>query len=90
MGDLETGTGAVRHVAVALRTARLARGMSQEEVAHAAGVAVSTYTRLERGAGRNGTNPTLSTLRSIGRALGVRIRVLVDDDTGAPRSNQPS
>ncbi len=87
MGDLGTGTGAVRQVAAALRTARLARGMSQEDVAHAAGIAVSTYTRLERGSGARGTNPTLSTLRSIGRALGVRIRVVVDN-AGESASNQ--
>lgn len=46
------------------------RGLSQEAVAHAAGIAVTTYARIERG-GRSARNPTFRTLAKVCGALGV-------------------
>lgn len=56
---------------LALRRTRESLGMSQEDVAHAAGVAVSTYARLERDA--LNANPTVRTVLSVYGVLGVAV-----------------
>ncbi len=52
-----------------IRTLRLERGLSQEEVAHRAGVHVTYLSGIERGR----RNPSLMNLRKIAGALGVSV-----------------
>lgn len=73
----------------AIRDARAELGMSQEEVAYAAGVAVSTYARLERPSSAATANPTVGTLARISHVLGMDLNVV----TSAPlveRKNEDS
>ena len=51
----------------AIRQLREKRGLTQEAVAHEAGVTASTYGLIERGQ----SNPTWATVRDIATALGV-------------------
>lgn len=53
----------------AIRQLREKRGLTQEAVAHEAGVTASTYGLIERGQ----SNPTWATVRDIAEALGVTI-----------------
>ncbi|WP_416211777.1 helix-turn-helix transcriptional regulator [Microbacterium xanthum] len=57
---MQTLAGAVREV-------RLRKGLSQEDVANAAGISVYTYACVERGRGATGgvPNPTLDTVLRI-------------------------
>lgn len=56
--------------AMFLRAKRKQLGISQENVAHNAGLAVSTYVRFERKAENGNTkNPTMKTLNALIRAL---------------------
>jgi transcriptional regulator with XRE-family HTH domain len=50
-----------------LRRLREARGLSQEATAQAAGIALNTYSRIERGQ----TSPSWPTVRQLANALGV-------------------
>lgn len=55
-----------------LRAARVHHGLSQEQVALEAGIAVYTYGNLERGRSRSGIeNPTLDTLLRVFLALSI-------------------
>jgi transcriptional regulator with XRE-family HTH domain len=56
-------------LAGAIRALRKNRGTTQEEVAHAAGLTSSSYSRIERGV----TNPAWTTVQRIAGALGVTI-----------------
>lgn len=58
-----------------LRTARLARGLTREQLAVAAGIASSTVARTEHGIFR----PTVRTLDALADALGVTAAALIDD-----------
>ena len=58
-----------------LRKARLARGLSQEELAHRSGVHRTYIGAIERGE----YNFTILSLRKITRALGISLRAAVDD-----------
>jgi transcriptional regulator with XRE-family HTH domain len=64
-----------------LQDLRLARGMTQEEVAHAAGISRNHYQLMERGlsdrAKDKPANPRLSSLRGIAGVLGLPVPVLV-------------
>ena len=53
-----------RALGLRLQRARLAKGMSQEAVAHAAGISTFTYQKFEKGESKPGTpmNPRLRTL----------------------------
>lgn len=53
----------------AIRQLRDKRGMTQEALAHAAGVTVGHLSMIERGH----SNPTWGTMKGIARALGTRI-----------------
>jgi transcriptional regulator with XRE-family HTH domain len=55
-----------------LRSLRTARALSQEHVAHEAGIDVTTYGRIERAVrGARWANPRLQTTRKLLKALGV-------------------
>ncbi len=58
-----------------LQRFRWAVGLSQERVAHEAGISTFTYQKLEKGESNPGTpaNPRLRTVVMIARALGVPV-----------------
>ena len=68
-----------RVLGVKLQRARLAKGLSQEAVAHAAGISTFTYQKFEKGESRPGTpmNPRLRTLFALAEALDVGVGELV-------------
>ena len=65
------------HLADNIKALRTARGLSQQQIARAAGVPRATWTHLESGA----ANPTLTVLVKVATALQVR----VDELLAAPR-----
>lgn len=56
----------------AIRQLRAKRGVTQEDLAHDAGITTGTLSLIERGQ----SNPTWGTVRSIARALGVSMSEL--------------
>jgi transcriptional regulator with XRE-family HTH domain len=64
-----------------LRSLRRKRGLSQEAVAHAAGLTAYTYQKFEHGESRPGTpmNPGLKTLIELSRVFGVSVSELLPD-----------
>lgn len=66
---------------LALRLCELRRdsGLSQEAVAHMAGISTYTYQKFEKGESKPGTpmNPRLSTLMALSRVFGVRLNDLL-------------
>ena len=68
-----------RQLGVQLQRARIARGLSQEALAHAAGISTYTYQKFEKGESRSGTpmNPRLRTLIALAAALDMRVEELV-------------
>jgi transcriptional regulator with XRE-family HTH domain len=77
----EAGTPAriVALVSMSLRRERARAALSLTELAKRAGIAKSTLSQLESGAG----NPSLETLWALGTALGVPLSRLIDP----PRSD---
>lgn len=69
-----------RALGLRLQRARLAKGMSQEAVAHAAGISTFTYQKFEKGESKPGTpmNPRLRTLLALAKTLDVRVGELVE------------
>ena len=70
-----------------LRQMRLDRGLTQEDVASAAGLSRFVYQQYERGESRPGTpsNPQLRTLVAISRVLGTHVgELLPDPELGEP------
>ena len=65
-----------------LQRERLARGLSQEKIAYAAGLSRYTYQKYEKGESRPGTpaNPSLRVLLAIAQALGVTTATLLPED----------
>jgi transcriptional regulator with XRE-family HTH domain len=61
-------------LAGAIRALRNARGTTQEDAAHAAGLTSSSYSRIERGI----TNPAWTTVQRIARALDVTLAELAE------------
>ncbi len=57
-----------------MRRLRLARGDTQEDLAHRAGLTVAAFARIERGH----ANPTWTTVRRIALALDVTIASLAE------------
>lgn len=68
-----TWEGFARDLGHNLHRARLALGMSQERVAHAAGIAAYTYQKFEKGESKPGSpmNPRLHTLVALSQVLEV-------------------
>ena len=69
-----------RTLGLKLQRARLAKGMSQEAVAHAAGISTFTYQKFEKGESKPGTpmNPRLRTLLALAEALEVGVGELLE------------
>jgi transcriptional regulator with XRE-family HTH domain len=65
-------------VSLSLRRERARAGMSLTELAKRAGIAKSTLSQLESGAG----NPSLETLWALGTALGITLGRLIDPPRG--------
>jgi transcriptional regulator with XRE-family HTH domain len=59
-------------LAIAIRALRNERGTTQEEVAYAAGLTSSSYSRIERGL----TNPAWTTVQRIAGALEITLAEL--------------
>lgn len=70
-----------RELGLNLNRHRTAKGLSQERVAHLAGIAGFTYQKFEKGESRPGTpmNPQLLTLVSLSQVLEVAIVDLLPD-----------
>ena len=64
-----------REIGHNLRRARQDAGLSQERVAHMAGIASYTYQKFEKGESKPDTplNPRLTTLVALSQVLGVEI-----------------
>ncbi|HTT31046.1 MAG TPA: helix-turn-helix transcriptional regulator [Solirubrobacteraceae bacterium] len=60
-----------------LARVRLARGVTQEELADAIGISLPTYRRLER---NDMDNPGIRYLANAALALGVELDVLIEDE----------
>ena len=65
-----------------LQRVRLERGLSQERLAHMAGISSYTYQKFEKGESKPGTpmNPRLFTLMALAEVLHVGLADLVPDD----------
>lgn len=75
----DSWTSYARELGVNLQRARHAKGISQERVAHLAGIAGFTYQKYEKGESRPGTpmNPQLFTLLSLSHVLDVPLADLL-------------
>ena len=65
-----------------LRDLRRERGLSQEAVAHRAGIALYTYQKFEKSESKPGTpmNPTYHTLLALAWVFGLPVAELLDLD----------
>lgn len=68
-----------RDLGLNLLRARQDKGMSQERLAHAAGIAAYTYQKFEKGESKPGTpmNPRLTTLVALSQVLDVPLLELL-------------
>lgn len=64
----------IERTAAALRKARTDKGLTQEEVADKAGISKNHYAQIERAE----KNPTVSTFKSIAKAIGVLSSDILD------------
>ncbi|MFL6091074.1 MAG: helix-turn-helix transcriptional regulator [Aeromicrobium sp.] len=73
-----------RALGLNLLKARERRGLSQERLAHAAGISAYTYQKFEKGESRPGApmNPRLTTLIALCQVLGVTVEEILPP--GAP------
>lgn len=64
-----------RELGLNLLSARVERGLSQERLAHLAGISSYTYQKFEKGESRPGApmNPRLTTLIALCQVLGLRV-----------------
>ncbi len=69
----------VRELGLTLNRLRTEAGLSQEKVAHAAGLTRGYYHQLEKGESRVGrvANPTLLNLVALAQALGTTVEALL-------------
>lgn len=70
-----------RQLGVNLQRLRQERGISQERLAHMAGISSYTYQKFEKGESKPGTpmNPRLFTLIAIAQVLDVELESLLPD-----------
>lgn len=70
-----------RELGLNLLRAREATGLSQEKVAHQAGISGYTYQKFEKGESRPGTpmNPRLTTLLALSQVLDVTLNELLPE-----------
>ena len=66
-----------RQLGLRLQRARIAKGLSQEALAHAAGISTYTYQKFEKGESRPGTpmNPRLRTFVALAAALDMQVEL---------------
>ena len=76
MGDV-SDAALLAIIRARIRAARLARNLSQEEVAAAANIEPRTYQHLENPTARRKFNPRLETLLAVARALSIDLGTLV-------------
>lgn len=106
-GDVEAGQVARRRpsgawqdyaltLGIRLQQLRVARGLSQEQVAYAAGLSRYTYQKFEKGQSMPGTpaNPSLRNIMAIAQILDVHLDQIVpepwpDLHVGAQQPNNP-
>lgn len=71
-----------RNLGLCLQRLRIERGLSQERLAHMAGISTYTYQKFEKGESKPGTpmNPRLFTLMAIAQVLQVPLTALVPED----------
>lgn len=71
----EAWTEYTRELGFNLHRARILKDISQERLAHKAGISANTYQRYEKGQSRPGTpmNPHLATIIALCQALDVRL-----------------
>jgi hypothetical protein avisC_04866 len=69
-----------RQLGLRLQRARIAKGLSQEALAHAAGISTYTYQKFEKGESRPGTpmNPRLCTLIALATVLDMQVEELME------------
>lgn len=77
-----------QELATSLRRARVAAGLSQEDVAYRAGLTRYTYQKYEKGESRPGraANPKLRSLMAVAQVLGVSLGDLLPTDPPDLRS----
>lgn len=77
-----------RALANRLRNLREESGLSQESVAHQAGISAYIYQKFEKGESKPGTpmNPRLFTLLSLAEVFGIDVRELLTIDEAEQRS----
>jgi transcriptional regulator with XRE-family HTH domain len=85
--DPDAWSSFARAFGLRLYEARAAVGLSQENVAHSAGISVYTYQKLEHGLSNPGTpaNPRLKTLVGLAKVLGVEVAQLLTDSSSSRR-----
>lgn len=79
-----------RQLGINLGRAREASGLSQERLAHAAGISTFTYRKMEKGESNPGTpaNPRLHTLISLAEVLDTDIKDLLPRSPGGIASGR--
>lgn len=75
----------VRQLGINLARARDRAELSQERVAHAAGISTFTYRKLEKGVSNPGTpaNPRLRTLVALAEVLDMDVKALLPDGSAS-------
>ena len=72
-------SGYAKQLAVKLRSLRIERGLTQEQVAYRTGISTYTYQKFEKGESKPGTpmNPRLSTLLSLAQTFEIDVKELL-------------
>ncbi|MCL2655378.1 MAG: helix-turn-helix transcriptional regulator [Coriobacteriia bacterium] len=78
-GDSERSSTFSRQLGLRLCALRVERKLSQERIAHRAGISVYTYQKFEKGESKPGTpmNPQLHTLLALADAFDITIEELL-------------
>ena len=67
---------ALVHIGDKVRRERIRQALRQDELAHRAGITPTTLSRIER----NESEPHVSTIRSLAKALGVKPADLIPEE----------